>query len=61
MKCFACGFDEEAEKLKIIDVWERHKEFLEIEGDFVSSFHRVKLNIFLYACPDCGTIKINKP
>ena len=58
MKCSVCEFDDK-EKQKL-ESWERPVHFVEIEGHFTfvnGNLDRVEIT--LYTCPRCGTLKID--
>ena len=60
MKCQACQFDDEVKQEK--KSWEPELKFVEIEGHFTvvgdsDGWHRNRVEVCIYACPKCGTIK----
>jgi len=64
MKCRACGFDEKKAKhygdrgffqfVQDHSTWER--TYSEGDKKFIDSRHPITLDI--YACPECGTLRI---
>ena len=58
MKCQACQFDDEIEQER--QFYEVEVKFLEIEGHFTilkESWHNNRVEVSIYACPKCGTLK----
>jgi len=61
MKCQACQFDDEAGQEEL-QPWERKREFVEIRGHFTKisdegGWHQQQVEVSIYACPKCGTLK----
>jgi len=62
MKCQACQFDDKEKQEK--ESWEPELQFIEIEGHFTvindsDGWHRNRVEVSIYACPKCGTLKTN--
>lgn len=63
MKCQVCKFDEEEKQER--EVYEKDLKFLVIEGHFTvlkdrDGWHERRVEITVYACPKCGTLRINE-
>lgn len=56
MECKACGFNDKEQKDKPYE-----EKFIRVEGHFTtvqdSGYHQNRNEIYLYACPKCGTIR----
>lgn len=64
MKC-VCGYEHETvwlPKQKYVKIIKGDEEFKEIEGTFLMDegdyFHKRTVQVGIYACPKCGTLKI---
>lgn len=60
MKCKACGFD--SDKAREEEAFLKVEPF--VKGDFVATFPQheaadVKEQVLIFACPKCGTMKLD--